>query len=76
MKGNGRSRRLRVVAGGESLVSSAGGSLLMDTAHLVGLDTGLRQALMLLAAAARQARAGQGAAGPGGRGRAGRGLPR
>jgi hypothetical protein len=37
----GRSRRRRVVAGSESLLSSAGGSLLVDTAGLVGLDQAL-----------------------------------
>jgi len=41
VKGNRCSRRLRVVAGGESLLSSAGGSLLIETARAVGLDRGL-----------------------------------
>jgi hypothetical protein len=36
---------LQVTAGGESLVSSAGGSLLVETARLVGLDRGLRKRL-------------------------------
>jgi hypothetical protein len=38
---NGRSRRLRVVAGSESLISSAGGSLLLRTAAVSGLDAAL-----------------------------------
>lgn len=41
MKRNGRSRRRWVVAGSESLLSSAGGSLLVDTARLLGLDRAL-----------------------------------
>jgi len=45
MKSNRRTRRLQVVAGGESLLSSAGGSLLMATAHRVGLDGALREQL-------------------------------
>jgi hypothetical protein len=45
MKGNRRTRRVRVVAGGESLVSSAGGGLLVETAMVVGLDRALRQQL-------------------------------
>jgi hypothetical protein len=36
---------LQVVGGGESLVSSAGGSLLVETARGVGLDRALRDAL-------------------------------
>jgi hypothetical protein len=36
---------LQVVAGGESLVSSAGGSLLIETARLLGLDRGLGKQL-------------------------------
>jgi hypothetical protein len=45
VKRNGRSRRLRVVAGSESLLSSAGGGLLLDTARAVGLPGALSQAL-------------------------------
>jgi hypothetical protein len=41
VNGNGRSRRLRVVAGSESLISSAGGSLLLRTAAVSGLDAAL-----------------------------------
>ena len=41
MNSNGRSRRLRVVAGGESLISSAGGSLLLRMAAVSGLDAAL-----------------------------------
>lgn len=45
MKSNGRSRRLQVSVGSESLLSSAGGSLLLETARLVGLPRLLSQAL-------------------------------
>ncbi len=45
MKRNGGSKRLRVVAGGESLISSAGASLLIDTARVSGLAAGLSAAL-------------------------------
>ncbi len=45
MKSSGRSRRLRVSVGSESLLSSAGGSLLLETARLVGLPRLLSQAL-------------------------------
>lgn len=45
MKSNGRSRRLRVAVGSESLLSSAGGSLLLETARLVGLPRLLSRAL-------------------------------
>lgn len=45
MKSNGRSRRLRVAVGSESLLSSSGGSLLLETARLVGLPRLLSQAL-------------------------------
>lgn len=45
MKSNGRSRRRRVAVGSESLLSSAGGSLLLETAELVGLPRLLSQAL-------------------------------
>ena len=45
MDGNRSSRRLRVVAGGESLISSAGGTLLLQTAAVTGLDRSLTQAL-------------------------------
>jgi hypothetical protein len=42
---SGRSKRRRVTVGGESLLSSAGGALLLDTAGLVGLPRLLSQAL-------------------------------
>jgi hypothetical protein len=45
VKGNGRSKRVQVVAGGESLISSAGGSLLVETARSSGLSGGLSAAL-------------------------------
>lgn len=45
MKSKGRSRRLRVAAGSESLLSSAGGSLLTETASVIGLDRALSEAL-------------------------------
>lgn len=45
MKSNRRIRRLQVVAGGESLLSSAGGSLLAATATAVGLDKALIEQL-------------------------------
>lgn len=45
MKGNRRRRRLQVVPGGESLISSAGGSLLLQTAAVSGLDRALREQL-------------------------------
>jgi ABC-type multidrug transport system fused ATPase/permease subunit len=41
VKGNRRSRRVQVVAGSESLISSAGGSLLIRTAAVCGLDQAL-----------------------------------
>ncbi|MGH8892888.1 MAG: IS1380 family transposase [Actinomycetes bacterium] len=41
MNGNRRSRRVQVVAGSESLISSAGGSLLVETAAVAGLDRAL-----------------------------------
>jgi hypothetical protein len=42
---NGRTRRLQVVAGSESLISSAGGALLVHTAQVSGLSKALREAL-------------------------------
>jgi hypothetical protein len=45
VKVNRRQRRLQVVGGGESLVSSAGGALLVETARVAGLDRALRDAL-------------------------------
>ena len=45
MNGNGRSGRLRVVPGSESLISSAGGALLVQTAQAAGLDRALSAAL-------------------------------
>jgi DDE family transposase len=45
VKRNGRSRRVRVVAGSESLVSSAGAALLTETARVAGLDRSLSSAL-------------------------------
>jgi len=41
VKSNRRSRRVQVVAGSESLISSAGGSLLIRTAAVCGLDQAL-----------------------------------
>ncbi len=45
MNSNGRAGRLRVVPGSESLISSAGGALLVQTAAAAGLDRALSQAL-------------------------------
>ncbi|MCU1588883.1 MAG: transposase family protein [Frankiales bacterium] len=45
MNDNGRTRRLQVVAGSESLISSAGGSLLVQTAQVTGLSQALRVGL-------------------------------
>ena len=45
MKGNGRAKRVGVVAGGEALVSSSGGLLLVEAARATGLDSGLSAAL-------------------------------
>ncbi len=45
MNGKRRMRRLRVVAGSESLISSAGGALLIETAAAVGLDQVLSEGL-------------------------------
>ena len=45
MKRKGRSRGPRVTVGGESLLSSAGGGLLLQTAELVGLPRALSQRL-------------------------------
>lgn len=45
MKGNGRSKRVHVVAGGEPLVSSSGASLLVEAARATGLDRHLSAAL-------------------------------
>jgi len=45
VNGNRSTRRLRVVAGSESLISSAGGALLLQTAAATGLDRSLRDAL-------------------------------
>jgi len=45
VNGNRRMRRLRVVAGSESLISSAGGALLIETAAAVGLDQALSEGL-------------------------------
>ncbi len=45
MKSNGRSKRLRVVTGSESLLCSAGASLLIDAAGVSGLAGGLSAAL-------------------------------
>lgn len=45
MKRNRPARALRVVAGSESLLSSAGGSLLTKTASVVGLDRALSEQL-------------------------------
>ena len=41
MNGNRSTKGLRVVAGSESLISSAGGALLLQTAMAAGLDTAL-----------------------------------
>lgn len=46
MKNSRCSRRVRVVAGSESLLSSAGGALLVQTAAVAGLDRALRQHLV------------------------------
>ena len=45
MNGNRSTRGLRVVAGSESLISSAGGALLLQTAAAAGLDTALTAGL-------------------------------
>ena len=45
MKGIRRSSRVRVVAGSESLISSADGSLLIQTAVVAGLDRALSERL-------------------------------
>jgi Transposase DDE domain group 1 len=45
VKRNGREKRVEVVLGGESLVSSAGAALLVETARATGLSRGLAQAL-------------------------------
>lgn len=45
MKSNGRSRRLRVAVGCESLLSTAGGGLLLQTAELTGLPRALSASL-------------------------------
>ncbi|HET6910989.1 MAG TPA: IS1380 family transposase [Mycobacteriales bacterium] len=45
VKGNGRAKRVRVAVGGEPLVSSAGGSMLVETARATGLVKGLSKAL-------------------------------
>ena len=45
MKRNRGTRRLRVVAGGESLLSSAGATLLVELAAVSGLDRALRREL-------------------------------
>ncbi len=45
MKSRGRLGRVRVVVGGGSLASSAGGALLVETARATGLDRGLRAGL-------------------------------
>lgn len=45
MKGNGQGQALRVVVGSESLISSAGGSLLVQTAQVSGLRKALSQQL-------------------------------
>lgn len=45
MKRNGRAKRIRVVGGDESLVSSSGASLLVETARASGLDRVLSAAL-------------------------------
>ena len=45
MNGNRSDRQLRVVAGGESLLSSAGGGLLLQTARVSGLRRSLSEQL-------------------------------
>lgn len=45
MKGNRRFRRVQVAVGSESLISSAGGSLLIRTAAVAGLDRALSSQL-------------------------------
>ena len=45
VKNSQRGRRLRVAAGGGSLISTAGGSLLAETARTIGLDRVLSAAL-------------------------------
>jgi hypothetical protein len=45
VKSNGRSQTLRVVVGSESLISSAGGSLLVQTAQVSGLSAALSREL-------------------------------
>jgi hypothetical protein len=45
VKGNGRAKRVQVVAGGEPLVSSSGASLLIETARATGLGRELSSAL-------------------------------
>lgn len=45
MNTRARPHHLTMTADGESLISSAGASLLLETARLAGLDTALRQAL-------------------------------
>ena len=45
MKGSGRGKRVRVVAGRESLICSAGGWLLVETGRVTGLDRCLSVAL-------------------------------
>lgn len=45
MKGIGSGSRMRIEAGSESLVSSAGAALLLRTAAVCGLDKGLRDGL-------------------------------
>jgi len=45
VKGNRRAKRVQVVAGGESLVSSSGASLLVEAARVTGLARGLSAAL-------------------------------
>jgi hypothetical protein len=45
VKSRGRPGRVRVVVGAGSLVSSAGGALLVETARASGLDRGLRAGL-------------------------------
>jgi hypothetical protein len=54
VNGNRRSRRLRVVAGSESLLSSAGGSLLIKTARAIGLSAALTEQLRPCRAARAQ----------------------
>ena len=45
MKSIGKAPRVQVVAGSESLISSAGGSLLLETTRVSGLAAGLSEAL-------------------------------